>query len=80
MPCPQGIQIYQCARMSQLLRRMPSKNWLTPYWQEEMARITTCTNCRQCASRCPYDLDTPELLKLNYADYQRVLSGEVSVE
>lgn len=80
MPCPQGIQIFQCARMSQLLRRMPSKNWLTPYWQDEMARITTCTNCRQCASKCPYDLDTPELLKLNYADYQRVLSGEVSVE
>ncbi|MBO5516219.1 MAG: aldo/keto reductase [Schwartzia sp.] len=30
MPCPAGIMINQCARMSLLLRRAPSKAWLTP--------------------------------------------------
>ncbi len=29
MPCPKGIQINNCARISQLLRRSPSKNWLS---------------------------------------------------
>ncbi len=28
MPCPKGIKINNCARISQLLRRSPSANWL----------------------------------------------------
>ena len=79
MPCPAGIQINQCARMSLMLRRAPSKNWLSPYWQEEMKKIEGCINCRACTKKCPYELSTPELLKKNYEDYKRVLAGEVSV-
>ena len=79
MPCPQGIQINNCARMSLMLRRAPSKAWLSEYWQAEMKKIETCINCRACTKKCPYELPTPELLKKNYDDYQRVLAGEVSV-
>ena len=79
MPCPQGIIINQCARMSLMLRRAPSKNWLSEYWQTEMKKIETCINCRQCTKKCPYGLSTPELLQKNYLDYKKVLSGEVSV-
>lgn len=79
MPCPKGIQINQCARMSLMLRRAPSQNWLSPYWQKEMARIEDCINCRQCTRKCPYELNTPELLKKNLEDYKKVLKGEVSV-
>ena len=79
MPCPMGITINQCARMSLMLRRAPSDAWLTPHWQEEMKKIENCVECRQCVSKCPYELDTPELLKKNYEDYKKVLAGEVSV-
>ena len=79
MPCPMGIEINNCARMSLMLRRAPSAGWLSESWQEKMAKIETCINCRQCASRCPYGLDTPELLRKNLADYKKVLAGEVSV-
>lgn len=79
MPCPAGIMINQCARMSLLLRRAPSKAWLTPEMQAEMKKIEGCLNCRQCAKKCPYELDTPELLRKNYEDYKRVLAGEVAV-
>ncbi len=79
MPCPVGIKINQCARMSLMLRRAPSKAWLTPEMQAEMKKIENCLNCRQCAAKCPYELDTPGLLKRNYEDYKRVLAGEVSV-
>ena len=80
MPCPVGIQINNCARMSLMLRRAPSRAWLTPEWQANMARIDDCLNCRRCASRCPYGLDTPALLRDNLADYRRVLAGEVNVQ
>ena len=79
MPCPAGIQINNCARMSLMLRRAPSSAWLTPAWQAEMAKIDHCVNCRRCATRCPYGLDTPNLLRTNLADYRRVLAGDVKV-
>lgn len=79
MPCPAGITINQCARMSLMLRRAPSEVWLSDYWQTEMQKISGCLNCGKCKKKCPYELDTPALLKKNYEDYRRILAGEVSV-
>lgn len=79
MPCPMGIQINNCARMSLMLRRAPSNAWLSQEWQDNMKQIENCINCGQCKSKCPYELDTPKLLKTNYEDYKRVLKGEVKV-
>ncbi|MDR2869388.1 MAG: aldo/keto reductase [Deferribacteraceae bacterium] len=69
MPCPAGIDIANSARMSLLLRRAPTSIYLSEDWQRKMALIENCTECGQCASRCPYGLKTPMLLKKNYADY-----------
>ena len=71
MPCPASIPINNAARMSLLLRRSPSAQWLTDEWREKMARIDECIGCRKCAMKCPYHLDTPLLLKKNLADYRR---------
>lgn len=79
MPCPAGIEINNCARMSLLLRRSPSELQLTPEVQEKMKKIENCLHCNKCKSKCPYGLDTPALLAKNYEDYKRVLAGEVSV-
>ena len=79
MPCPAGIMINQCARMSLMLRRAPSKAWLTPEMQAEMEKIEGCLHCGKCMEKCPYSLNTPELLEKNYEDYKKVLAGEVKV-
>lgn len=79
MPCPQGIEINNCARMSLLLRRSPSAGHLSKEGQEKMMKIETCLECGACKARCPYGLDTPNLLKKNLEDYKRVLAGEVEV-
>lgn len=79
MPCPAGIQINTCARMSLMLRRSPSARWLEPPMQAEMKKIENCKNCGACKKKCPYELNTPELLRKNYEDYKQVLAGEVSV-
>ena len=70
MPCPVGIEIRNCARMDRLLRRSPWKQYYTPEWQAKMNKIEDCLGCRQCASRCPYGLDTPNLLKYMLKDYR----------
>ncbi len=76
MPCPVGIEINNCARMSLMLRRAPSKAWLTENWQEKMKLIEKCLHCGRCKEKCPYGLDTPTLLKKNYQDYKEILAGK----
>ncbi len=73
MPCPVGIEINNCARMSLLLRRAPKEGYLREEWKRKMKKIESCLLCGQCKSRCPYGLDTPELLKKNYEDYKTFL-------
>ena len=73
MPCPAGIEINNCARMSLMLRRAPAQAWLTPEWQTKMEKIKDCRHCGSCKSKCPYGLDTPRLLEENYRDYQTFL-------
>ncbi|AZV57890.1 aldo/keto reductase [Clostridium sp. AWRP] len=73
MPCSAGIQINDCARMSLLLRRAPQNVYLSKEWQEKMKKIEDCIHCNKCMSKCPYGLNTPELLKKNYDDYKTFL-------
>ena len=73
MPCPAGIEINQCARMSLLLRRSPAAGWLTPAWQAKMEKIEECLHCGQCMQHCPYSLNTPELLRKNLEDYRTLI-------
>lgn len=79
LPCPAGIPINSCARMSLMVRRAPSAAWLNETWQENMKKIENCLECGQCSSRCPYELDTPNLLKKNYEDYKNILAGKTVI-
>ncbi|MDL2219401.1 aldo/keto reductase [Ruminococcaceae bacterium OttesenSCG-928-O06] len=75
MPCPAGIDISWCARMSLLLRRAPAAGYFSPLWQEKMEQINGCIQCGQCKKQCPYQLDTPALLRKNYQDYRQLLAA-----
>ncbi len=79
MPCPVGIEINNCARMSLLLRRSPTASHLSAEGQAKMKKIEDCINCGKCKSKCPYGLNTPELLKKNYEDYKAVMEGKAFV-
>lgn len=78
-PCTVGITINQCARMSQMVRRAPSENWLNEHWQAEMMKIEDCVDCGICMTRCPYELEIPRLLRKNLEDYKNILSGKIKV-
>ena len=73
MPCPMGIEINSAARMSLMIRRAPKDAQLSEKNQAMMKKIEDCIECGQCSSRCPYGLDTPNLLKKNYEDYKTFL-------
>lgn len=75
MPCPVGIEINTCARMSQLIRRSPSAVLLEKETQDKMIKIKECRLCHHCSSMCPYELDTPTLLRKNLEDYERILAN-----
>lgn len=76
MPCPMGIEINNCARMSLMIRRAPSAAQLTEESQAKMKKIESCIHCNQCKAKCPYGLDTPALLQKNYQDYCEILAGK----
>ena len=74
MPCPAGIEINTCARMSLLLRRSPTAGHLSEKGQAMMKKIEGCLHCGKCKSKCPFGLDTPTLLQKNYVDYKTFLN------
>ena len=73
MPCPVGIEINNCARMSLMIRRAPVAAQLSEKSQAMMKKIEDCLECGKCKAMCPYGLDTPNLLKRNYEDYKTFL-------
>lgn len=69
-PCPAGIEIESCNRMYLFLRRAPYEVYLTEAFRQKMEKIEDCLHCGQCVSKCPYNLDTPNLLRRNLDDFR----------
>jgi uncharacterized protein len=70
LPCPADIPIATAARMWAFLRKAKYQRYLTDEWVEKMGRIEQCTECGQCKEQCPYELDTPNLLRYMLKDYR----------
>ena len=62
MPCPVGIEIPTSGRVYLLATRSPYKRFLTDEFITQQRRVEGCLHCNQCASKCPYGLDTPAML------------------
>jgi aryl-alcohol dehydrogenase-like predicted oxidoreductase len=74
MPCSVEIDIALVARMELFLGRQPLQRLLEEGGAAKMAAAAGCVQCGECRSRCPYGLDTPELVRRNtefYNDYMR---------
>ncbi|MDR0827544.1 MAG: aldo/keto reductase [Desulfovibrio sp.] len=73
LPCPQEIFIPFIARLDRLLRRSPWQQYAEADWVEKMRAAKSCIQCGACAERCPYKLDTPELIADNVRDYENFM-------
>ena len=45
---------------------------------DAMKSIASCIECGQCAEKCPYDLEIPDLLKENLALYKDYIQKPAS--
>jgi len=61
-PCPQKIPISMVLCIESMIKRMPKERVLGMAGGA-FGRARTCTGCRTCVNRCPYNLDVPELFK-----------------
>lgn len=71
LPCPANIEIPIAARISLLLDRAPYQKFIEDGWKEKMENIENCIECGHCKSHCPYELNTPELLKSELKKYRK---------
>jgi predicted aldo/keto reductase-like oxidoreductase len=78
LPCPAGIPIPMAARMALLLRRMPFQQFLEDDWRKQMMSIRDCQDCGHCKENCPYQLDTPALLREMLEDYEKFYTDHQS--
>ena len=69
LPCPAEIPIPMAARLSFMMGRSRFERFLEDDWAAQMERIGNCRQCGHCKEHCPYGLDTPEVLKTQYAKY-----------
>ena len=76
MPCPMGIDIPTCARASLLMRREPAEIILSEEGLEKMHQAENCIRCGQCMKKCPYQLNTPELIRRCVEDVKEILAGK----
>ena len=65
-PCPQGIGINPILCAKSALKRMPLDR-AKAFVEASMEKGRSCTECRECVSRCPYDLDIPNLIRTQIA-------------
>jgi predicted aldo/keto reductase-like oxidoreductase len=67
-PCPQGIPISFVLRAEKgFMKRMGWPERLDKQFREAIPKVESCIHCGECASRCPYHLDIPELLPAKVA-------------
>ena len=65
-PCPQDIMISTALCIKSAFKRMTTER-ARSFVGPDIEKARTCIECRECVSRCPYNLEIPTLLKESIA-------------
>ena len=73
MPCPAGIRDQPVRAHVAAAAPVAGRKLAHPRVAGENGKIEDCLHCGQCMKRCPYGLQTPDLLRRNLEDYRTFL-------
>jgi predicted aldo/keto reductase-like oxidoreductase len=65
LPCQEEIPIQFVLGLRSMVRRMGTGILETPMFKNMLEKAGGCTECGECAGRCPYDLQIPDMIKSN---------------
>jgi len=77
MPCPEGLNIPFLHLVEGYYFRYDLKEWAWERLQSMEKSYADCTACGQCVSRCPYELDMPNLFR---DAWKRILADRKSLQ
>jgi uncharacterized protein len=63
LPCPEGIPIPDVFRYESYYRRYGLKDWAQEQYRVLASNAQACSDCRNCAEKCPYGVPIPSNLK-----------------
>ena len=69
-PCPQGVMITAAMAYKVIAHRM-SARVAVDFSRIPMESVPKCIECGLCATRCPYELPIPQMLKEHYAMWEQ---------
>ena len=74
-PCSQGIPISMAMTFDTMVKRLPPDWYLkNPMMSQGIVKAAECIECGECETRCPFNLPIREILKKNYALFEKVKS------
>jgi uncharacterized protein len=75
-PCTENIPIQHVLGIKSIIKRMGAESLQKGWMKIGLELAEKCTECGECASRCPYGLPIPDLIKENVAwAKQQILGG-----
>ncbi len=63
MPCPDGVEIPTILRWDMYYSFYSIKKWTREQYPKLRSKVNSCTECGECANKCPYDLPVIKMLK-----------------
>ena len=76
-PCPHGVMITPAMGYPIVAARM-SPSVAVEFCKNPMKSVLHCRDCGECLHRCPYELPITEILRANYALYNKHLEQQHS--
>jgi predicted aldo/keto reductase-like oxidoreductase len=74
-PCPNNIPISMVLNVGSFMKRIPPKR-VVEMAGHGMETAKTCSECRACVGRCPYNLDVPELIKDRSKMWEKFMAAQ----